>query len=60
MTVLENLLVAQHQHINNSLLAGLFKTPSYRKSEQDALDNAVYWLKKKYVYWMTPTVKQAP
>ena len=28
MTVLENLLVAQHQHLNNGLLAGLFKTPS--------------------------------
>ncbi len=46
MTVLENLLVAQHQHLNNSLLAGLFKTRSYREAEQEALDNAVYWLKK--------------
>ncbi len=46
MTVLENLLVAQHQHLNNSLLAGLFKTPSYRKAEQEALDNALYWLQK--------------
>ena len=46
MTVLENLLVAQHQHINNSLLAGLFKSRSYRKSEQEALKNAVYWLEK--------------
>jgi branched-chain amino acid transport system ATP-binding protein len=46
MTVLENLLVAQHQHLNNSLLAGLFKTRSYRNAEQEALDNAAYWLKK--------------
>ncbi len=46
MTVLENLLVAQHQHLNNSLLAGLFKTRSYRKAEQEALDKAVYWLEK--------------
>ncbi len=46
MTVLENLLVAQHQHLNNSLLAGLFKTRSYRDAEQQALDNAVYWLEK--------------
>lgn len=46
MTVLENLLVAQHQHLNNSLLAGLFKTPSYRKAEQEAQDRAVYWLEK--------------
>ena len=46
MTVLEDLPVAQHQHLNNSLLAGLFKTPSYRKAEQEALDNALYWLQK--------------
>ncbi|MCK9533489.1 MAG: high-affinity branched-chain amino acid ABC transporter ATP-binding protein LivG [Pseudomonas sp.] len=46
MSVLENLLVAQHQHLNNSLLAGLFKTRSYRKAEQAALEHAVYWLKK--------------
>ncbi len=46
MTLLENLLVAQHQYMNNSLLAGLFKTRSYRAAEKEALDNAVYWLKK--------------
>ena len=46
MTVLENLLFAQHQHLNNSLLAGLFKTRSYRQAEQEALDNAVFWLEK--------------
>lgn len=46
MTVLENLLVAQHQHLNNNLLAGLFKTRSYRQAEQEALDNALYWLEK--------------
>ncbi|MDY7219613.1 high-affinity branched-chain amino acid ABC transporter ATP-binding protein LivG [Denitrificimonas sp. JX-1] len=46
MTVLENLLVAQHQHLNNSLLAGLFKTRAYRQAEQAALDHAMYWLKK--------------
>ena len=46
MTVLENLLVTQHQHMNNSLLAGLFKTRSYRQAEKKALDNAIYWLEK--------------
>lgn len=46
MTLLENLLVAQHQYMNNSLLAGLFKTRSYRAAEKEALDNAVHWLKK--------------
>ena len=34
MTVVENLLVAQHQQVNTNLLSGLLKTPSYRKSEQ--------------------------
>ncbi len=44
LTVLENLLVAQHQHINTNLFSGLFKTPAYRKSESQALDNAAKWL----------------
>lgn len=46
MSVVENLLVAQHQHLNTSMLAGLFKTPSYRRSEQDALDQAAQWLER--------------
>jgi branched-chain amino acid transport system ATP-binding protein len=44
LTVLENLLVAQHTHIETSLIKGLFKVPSYRKSEQDALKAAGEWL----------------
>ncbi|MFK0569657.1 MAG: high-affinity branched-chain amino acid ABC transporter ATP-binding protein LivG [Endozoicomonas sp.] len=44
MTVLENLLVAQHRHLNTGLLAGLFKTPAFRKSEAKAMDRAAYWL----------------
>ena len=44
MTVVENLLVAQHQHMNTNLLAGLFKTPGYRRSEQEAMERAAYWL----------------
>ena len=28
MTVLENLLVAQHRHMNTNFLAGLLKTPA--------------------------------
>ncbi len=46
MTVIENLLVAQHRHLNTGLLAGLFKTPGFRKSEADALEFARYWLDK--------------
>ena len=44
LTVLENLLVAQHQHINTNLLSGLFKTPGYRASEDEAQANASQWL----------------
>jgi branched-chain amino acid transport system ATP-binding protein len=44
MTVLENLLVAQHRHLKTSLPAGLLRTRAYRESEQKALDNALHWL----------------
>ena len=44
MTALENLLVAQHRHLRTGMLPGLFKTHSYRESEQKALDNALHWL----------------
>ena len=46
MTVLENLLVAQHRHLNTNLLSGLFKTPSFRRSERKALEQSEYWLDK--------------
>lgn len=46
MTVLENLLVAQHRLLNNNLLAGLFKTPRYRDAERRALEQSRYWLDK--------------
>ena len=44
MTVVENLLVAQHQQVNTNLLWGLLKTGAYRRSEQQALQRAAYWL----------------
>ncbi|MFJ3045753.1 high-affinity branched-chain amino acid ABC transporter ATP-binding protein LivG [Herbaspirillum chlorophenolicum] len=44
MTVVENLLVAQHHQVNTNLLWGLLKTPAYRKSEKEALQRAAYWL----------------
>ena len=44
MTVLENLLVAQHRHLKTSLPAGLLRTRAYSESEQKALDNALHWL----------------
>ena len=46
MTVIENLLVAQHRHVNTNLLAGLINTPNFRKREQEALERATYWLEK--------------
>ncbi|MBT8764552.1 ABC transporter ATP-binding protein [Metapseudomonas boanensis] len=44
MTVLENLLVAQHMQANRNLLAGVFNTPGYRRVEAGLLERAFYWL----------------
>ena len=44
MTVIENLLIAQHQKVNGSLLAGLFKTPAFRRAEYHAVERAHHWL----------------
>ncbi|KIV74532.1 Branched-chain amino acid transport ATP-binding protein LivG [Pseudomonas sp. FeS53a] len=44
MSVVENLLVAQHMWVNRNLLAGVLNTPGFRRAEQEALDHAFYWL----------------
>jgi branched-chain amino acid transport system ATP-binding protein len=44
MSVVENLLIAQHLATTNNLLSGIFKTPRFRKSEVEAVDRAYYWL----------------
>ncbi|MEZ3224763.1 ATP-binding cassette domain-containing protein, partial [Escherichia coli] len=44
MSVVENLLVAQHMLANRNLLAGILNTPGYRRAESEALDHAFYWL----------------
>ncbi|SDH36506.1 high-affinity branched-chain amino acid ABC transporter ATP-binding protein LivG [Pseudomonas panipatensis] len=44
MTAVENLLVAQHRHLNTNFLAGLLKTPAFRRAEAEALDYAAHWL----------------
>ncbi|WP_110972735.1 ABC transporter ATP-binding protein [Pseudomonas huaxiensis] len=44
MTVLENLLVAQHMLAQRNLLTGILNTPGYRKAESKLLDTAFYWL----------------
>lgn len=44
MSVIENLLVAQHMQVNRNLLAGILNTRGYRQAENQALDRAFYWL----------------
>ena len=49
MTVLENLIVAQHnalQHASRFSLAGLFGLPGYRRAETAATEKAVGWLQR--------------
>lgn len=40
MTVIENLLVAQHQQLKTGLFSGLLKTPAFRRTQEEALDRA--------------------
>ena len=47
MTVLENLIVAQHNalmHASGWTVLGLIGAPSYRKAETAAVERAKYWL----------------
>lgn len=46
MTVVENLLVAQHGQLKTGLLPGLFKTSGYREAERKGIEQAAYWLEK--------------
>ncbi|KGK84546.1 high-affinity branched-chain amino acid ABC transporter ATP-binding protein LivG [Pseudomonas phenolilytica] len=46
MTAVENLLVAQHRHLNTNFLAGLLKTPAFRQSEREAMNFAAHWLEQ--------------
>jgi branched-chain amino acid transport system ATP-binding protein len=49
MTVLENLLVAQHNVLNAAsgyTFGGLLGLKSYARAESEAIDRAVYWLTK--------------
>ena len=49
MTVLENLIVAQHnalQAASRFSIAGLFGLPSYRAAETKAMEKAVSWLER--------------
>ncbi|GAB3625584.1 leucine/isoleucine/valine transporter ATP-binding subunit [Pandoraea terrae] len=44
LTVLENLLVAQHRHVETGLCAGLLDMRGYRQAERAARESAVHWL----------------
>ncbi|GAA4003017.1 high-affinity branched-chain amino acid ABC transporter ATP-binding protein LivG [Comamonas faecalis] len=44
MTVLENLLVAQHHIEHVPFWSGLLNTPGYRRSERKKIANAMHWL----------------
>lgn len=49
MTVLENLVVAQHnvlQRASRFSIAGLFNLPRYRQAEQEAVERACMWLSR--------------
>ncbi|MDX9884711.1 MAG: ATP-binding cassette domain-containing protein [Thauera sp.] len=49
MTVLENLIVAQHnvlQRASKFSIAGLFKLPGYRQAEREAVERAAMWLER--------------
>ena len=49
MTVLENLMVAQHNPLNAASLytvGGLLGLPSFRKAEREGIEKAKYWLEK--------------
>ncbi len=44
MSVVENLLVAQHRITRNNLLSGVFRTKAFRRAETEAVDRAYFWL----------------
>lgn len=44
MTVVENLLVAQHMSMERGLVKGIFKTKKYIDSQEEALEKAFNWL----------------
>jgi branched-chain amino acid transport system ATP-binding protein len=46
LTVVENLLVAQHLQVKAGLMHGLLATPAYRRAEREALARAVTWLER--------------
>ncbi|MCA1939463.1 MAG: ATP-binding cassette domain-containing protein [Caenispirillum bisanense] len=53
MSVLENLMVAQHNRLMKAsmwTIGGLLNLPSYRQAEKEAVELAKYWLNKVSLY----------
>ncbi len=46
MTVIENLLVAQHMHAEHNLLKGFFFSKDFKRKEQELMDRAAFWLER--------------
>ena len=46
MTVMENLLVAQHHATHGNMLAGIFNLPSYQQAEKQVLKTSYRWLQE--------------
>lgn len=46
MTVIENLLVAQHHHLKTGMFSGLFNTRRFRDVQKQALERAAAWLER--------------
>jgi len=46
LSVMENLLIAQHRRTVNNLFAGLLNLPAFRRSERAAIDCAYHWLEQ--------------
>lgn len=44
MTVLENLLVAQHDRVSKNILSAFFRLRSFQKKENEAIERAEHWL----------------
>lgn len=46
MTVIENLLVAQHQQLKTGIFSGLFKTKGFLATHHQVLEQAAQWLER--------------
>ena len=46
MTVVENLLIAQHTRVDTNLFSGLLNLPRFRRLEAEALERAGFWLER--------------